>query len=342
MTREYKPLKELIKQVDPDFFDNLDSNMKLFAKEIKEELRNEGHVVIGITGYPGTGKSNATAILGCLIDEDYDFKKNICYIPTSKQIEEQYYGLNMFSFLHIDEASRGLHKHKWHDKIQQKLNELYDTEREGHFLATALIMPRFQNFTENFRNFMIKYWIHIPIKGLALFYKKDEDKDCKDPWHLDENYKKKKDKWRGKRVFERDLPSVVRMEQGTDCYWFYCKIPGIPKEVWSMYQKLKADSRVIARETNLEVESYKDRVNREKMERWDKITSYKQQGRTHEEIAALTGISVQTVRRNLREIEAYQRLKGIQPATTIDSTNNIYNLTNKDKNLEIPEEFNKI
>lgn len=326
MTREYKPLKELIKQVDPNFFDNIDDNMKLFAKEIREELRNEGHVVIGITGYPGTGKSNATAILGCLIDEDYDFKKNICYIPTSKQIEEQYYGLKMFSFLHIDEASRGLHKHKWHDKIQQKLNELYDTEREGHFLATALIMPRFQNFTENFRNFMIKYWIHIPIKGLAMFYKKDEDKDCKDPWHLDENYKKKKDKWRGKRVFERDLPSVVRMEQGTDCYWFYSKIPGIPKEVWEKYQKLKADSRVIARESNLEVESYKDRVNREKMERWDKISNYSMQGKTHAEIAVLLGVSTQTIRKTLKEIEVFKRLSGKAVTPKEDTTNNIYNL----------------
>jgi hypothetical protein len=325
MTREYKPLKELIKEVEPEFFDNIDPNMKIFAREIKEELRNEGHVVIGITGYPGTGKSNATAILGCLIDDDYDFKKNICYIPTSKQIEEQYYGLKMYSFLHIDEASRGLHKHKWHDKIQQKLNELYDTEREGHFLATALIMPRFQNFTENFRNFMIKYWIHIPVKGLAIFYKKDEDKDCKDPWHLDENYKKKKDRWRGKRVFERDLPSVVRMEQNTDCYWFYCKIPAIPKQVWEKYQDLKAGSRVIAREANLEVESYKDKMNREKMEKWDKITTYKAQGRTHEEIAVLMGIAVQTVRRTVREIETYQRLNGISPPSTVSSSTNIYN-----------------
>ncbi len=326
MTREFKPLRELIKEKNPNFFEELDDNIKLFAREIRKELRDEGHVVIGITGYPGTGKSNATAILGCLIDEDYDFKKNICYIPTSKQIEEQYYGLKMYSFLHIDEASRGLHKHKWHDKIQQRLNELYDTEREGHFLATALIMPRFQNFTENFRNFMIKYWIHIPIKGLAIFYKKDEDKDCRDPWHLDENYKKKKDKWRGKRVFERDLPSVVRMEQGTDCYWFYTKVPAIPKDVWALYQDLKAKSRVIARESSLEIESYKERVQREKMERWDKISTYSMQGKTHTEIAVLLGVSTQTIRKTLKEIEVYKRLTGKVVTPKEKENTNIYNL----------------
>lgn len=340
--REFKPLKQLILEKYPDFYKDIDVNVKLFCKEIKEELRNEGHVVIGITGYPGVGKSNAVALIGSIIDEDYDFKKNICYIPTSKQIESQYYGLKMFSLLHIDEASRGLHKHKWHDKIQQKLNELYDTEREGHFLATALIMPRFQNFTENFRNFMIKYWIHIPTKGLALFYKKDEDKDCKDPWHLDENYKKKKDKWRGKRVFERDLSSIIRMEQSTDCYWFYARLPGIPKEIWSIYQELKADSRVIARETSLEVESYKERVTRERMERWDKISTYSMQGRTHAEIAVLLGVSTQTIRKTLKEIEVYKRLTGAVVTPQESNSTNIYNLMNKGENPKVPEEFNKI
>lgn len=342
MTREYKPIKELIKEIDPEFYNNLDPNLKLFCKEIREELRNEGHVVIGITGYPGVGKSNAVAILGSLIDDDYDFKKNICYIPTSKQIEAQYYGLKMYSLLHIDEASRGLHKHKWHDKIQQKLNELYDTEREGHFLATALIMPRFQNFTENFRNFMIKYWIHIPVKGLAIFFKKDEDKDCKDPWHIDENYKKKKDKWGNKRVFERDLPAVIRAEQLTDCYWFYCKIPGIPKEVWSSYQKLKAESRIVAREANLEVESYKDKVNREKMERWDKISTHLQQGRTFQEIAVLMGVSRETIRRQIKEIEVYKRLTSPVQHSTKTKDTNIYNQDKKDTFSKTTEEVYNI
>lgn len=342
MTRNTRPLKEMIKEVEPNFYDELDGNLKLFCREIREELKNEGHVVIGITGYPGVGKSNAVAVIGSLIDEDYDFEKNICYIPTSKQIESQYYGLKMYSFLHIDEASRGLHKHKWHDKIQQKLNELYDTEREGHFLATALIMPRFQNFTENFRNFMIKYWIHIPVKGLAMFFKKDEDKDTKDPWHIDENYKKKKDKWGHKRVFERDLPAVIRAEQLTDCYWFYCKIPGIPREVWSLYQKFKADSRIVARETNLEVESYKERVNREKMERWDKISTYSMQGKTHAEIAVLLGVSTQTIRKTLKEIEVYKRLTGNMVTPKADSSSILYNQERKDDFSKIVREIDNI
>lgn len=338
-------VKKLILEKDPEFYKNLDPNLKLFASEIRRELREEGHVVIGITGYPGYGKSNDAAVFGTLVDEDYNFEDNVCYIPTSSQIEETYMGLRMFSYLHIDEASRGLHKHKWHDKVQQKLNELYDTEREGHFLCTALLMPRFQNFTENFRNFMIKYWVHIPCKGLAIFYKRDEDKDAKDPWHIDENYKMKQKKYRGKRVFERSLPEQVRAEQVTDCYWFYCKIPAIPKEVWQIYQEAKKNSRVKAKEMNVEMESYKDRLQREKIDRWNKIRTMKMEGKCHADIGAALGISAETIRRNLREIEAYDKMKGgtsTPTQSTMSDSILIYNPIRDDKNKKIPEEFNNI
>jgi hypothetical protein len=304
-------VREKIKDIDSDFFKDLDPNLKIFVSEIRKDLRNEGHVVIAITGYPGCGKSNDTAIIGAMIDHNYDFDKNICFIPNSAQIEKQYMELPMFSFLHIDEASRGLHKHKWHDKVQQKLNELYDVNREGHHLCTALLMPRFQNFAENFRNFMIKYWIHIPIRGLAIFYKRDDDKDCRDPWHIDENYKLKTKRWKNKRVFERSLGESVRVEQYTQCYWFYCKIPCVPKEVWREYQEEKKDSRTRDDDIDTERESHHDRVEREKIDRWKGIKKLDAQGvKTAGQQAVLLGVSEATVRRNWREMKDYETMKG--------------------------------
>jgi hypothetical protein len=192
---------------------------------------------------------------------------------------------------------------------------------------------------------MIKYWIHIPAKGLALFFKKDEDKDCKDPWHIDENYKAKRFKWKGKRVFERSLPEQIRAEQTTDCYWFYCKIPAIPKEVWNVYQELKKQSRIKAAENNVEIETYKEKIEREKMDKWNKIKELKSKGLKHGEIAIALGCSVETIRRNLRAIEDYQSFKNksldTQPHTTKED-NIIYNPIDNDKKNKIPVEFDKI
>jgi len=305
-------VREKIKVIDPDFFKNLDPNLKIFVSEIRKDLRNEGHVVIAVTGYPGCGKSNAAAILGTMIDHDYDFDKNICFIPNSAQIEKQYMELPIHSFLHIDEASRGLHKHKWHDKVQQKLNELYDVNREGHHLCTALLMPRFQNFAENFRNFMIKYWVHVPIRGLAIFYKRDDDKDCRDPWHIDENYKLKTKRWKNKRVFERTLGESVRVEQYTQCYWFYTKIPPVPKEVWKEYQEAKLDSRTKDEDVDTETESYRDKVSRERIERWRRILELKNKGLTHSQIGVEIGVTADTIRRSMRSIEDYEKMKGFK------------------------------
>lgn len=335
-------IRELLKE----YIDNLDENLKYFCKLVRQDLRDEKDYVIGITGYPGLGKSQLAAVVGILIDYNYTFDKNVCFIPTSKEIENQYLGLPMYSILHIDEASRGIHKHKWHDRMQQKLNELYDTDREGHFLCTLLLMPRFQNFSENFRNFRIKYWININDRGIAVVYKRDEDKDARDPWHLDENYKLKQKRWKNKKVYDRSIPEIVRIEQQTLNYWFYFTVPEIPKEVWSIYQDLKKESRILAKqkEEDIEVESYKDRLDREKMERWKRISELKALGHNHAEIGAELGCSSETIRRNLRSIEAWERVKGvaIQPTNTHNiKDNNIFNHNRNNKFEKIKEEFLK-
>lgn len=346
--KKEKPLslKRLILQKYPNFFNDLDPNFKLFAREIRKELRNQGHVITAITGYPNSGKSNNAAILGMLIDDDYDFDKNICFIPSAKEIEHSYMSLNMYSYLHIDEASRSLHKHKWYEKVQQKLNELYDTERENHFLCTALLMPRFQNFTENFRNFMIKYWVNLPVQGLAVFYKRDEDKDCKDPWHIDESYKKKRSKWGRKRVFERGLPEQIRAEQLTDCYWFYCRIPAIPEDIWEIYQKLKKESREKSKEgMAIELEDHRGKIKRERQERINCIKKMQEEGKSIPEIALGMGFSLETIRKYLREIKAFESVTKTPSISSIENQSIISNQYRKNKSngiKEIKAEFDKI
>lgn len=340
-------MEPLRKQLGKDYLLSLDDNLRFLCRMIKKELYDENDMVIAITGYPGVGKSNDAAIIGCLIDPNYTFE-NICFIPTSKEIEKMYMGLPMHSVFHIDEASRGLHKHKWYDKIQQKLNELYDTEREGHYLCTILLMPRFQNFTENFRNFRIKYWINVISRGLAVCYKRDEDKDCKDPWHIDENYKKKLQYWKSKKIFERSVGDIISVEQRTANYLFYFKIPQIPQDIWNTYQELKAKSRTESKEkeAEAEVETYHQQLKRQREDRFNKIRELRKQGKNANEIAALLDVSVETIRKNMHVI-AYKDSKGSLDKTSVkssdnlevseDTYNNIYNKVYNDKKNEKEE-----
>ena len=330
------PLRKLLPE---NFLKELDSNFKQFCKGIRNNLRLENYEIIAITGYPGTGKSQLAAIMGCLVDENYSFTRNINFIPTASEVEKDYLKLPLYSYLHIDEASRSIHKHKWYEKTQQKLSTLYDTEREEHCLCSVLIMPRFQNFTENFRNFFIKYWINIVCRGIAIVYKRDEDKDTKDPWNVDLNMKLKLKYWKGKRIFERSIPDIIRMEQKTKNYWFYFKIPEIPKDVWASYQELKSKSRVTMRESevNLETASYKERVEKIKMDRWKQIIELRNQNKTYEQIAVILNVSSATIRKSMREIEAYQSLKGDVYGNKLKDKDTISNIYNQIKVDDIDE-----
>ena len=317
-------LKEILPK---EFWSQLDSNIKLLAREIRKDLREENDHVIAITGYPGVGKSNDAAIVAALIDDKYSFEKNVCFIPSSKGITEKYRELPMYSVMHIDEASRGLHKHKWYDKIQQTLTTLYDTEREGHYLCTLLLMPRFQNFTEYFRNFRIKYWIHIPRRGIAIVYRRDEDKDVKDPWHLDENYKKKMKRWKGKRIFERGLGETIRVEQLTENYWFYFKIPKIPEDIWEEYKILKEKSREILEQdgSEIEAEDFRETQKREKLGKWTKAYKLHLDGKTYAEIAAIFEVTDRTIKGWFKDMKEWKKAGKIDEEKVKAESNNIFN-----------------
>ena len=338
---------KLKEQLGIEYLKDIDKNLRYFCRKIRETLRDERDCVIAVTGYPGTGKSNNASIIGCLIDFDYSFEKNVCFIPTSKQIGEKYMDLPMFSILHIDEASRGLDKKRWYEKIQQKLNELFDTEREGHFLCTLLLMPRFQNFTENFRNFRIKYWINCVERGICVVYRRDEDPHVKDPWHMDENYKLKEKKWKGRRIFDRDLPSIIKIEKYSKNYWFWFQIPKIQEDVWNDYQVLKKDSRIIPIEP--EQETYRDKQKRERKERLVKISQMINSGYTRPQIAAALGVSLSMVILYLHELKGYdvaleedKVTNKLTSSLDVKEDNILINHKKENKNKDIPKEFDKI
>lgn len=326
-----KPFKEVLGK---EFIKNLDPNLKYFARLIQKDLREENDSVVAVTGYPGVGKSQFSALLGALTDKRYRLDKNICFIPTSNEIEGRYLGLKMYSVLHIDEASRGLHKHKWHDSIQQKLNLLYDTDREGHFLCTLLLMPRFQNFTENFRNFRIRYWINIIARGIAIFYRRDEDKDAKDPWNIDANYKNKLKFWKGQKTFQRSIGDTLNIEKKTKNYWFFVKVPEIPPKIWEEYKQLKADSRIESVENPEKELTSQEKLHKTKIERWKRVEQLMAKNYNPDQIAVTLRVSTATIKNDMKSIIALGTLNNKAPKNNCDTTNTICNKIENLKKLK--------
>jgi len=106
---------------------------------------------------------------------------------------------------------------------------------------------------------------------------------------------------------------VVRMEQQTLNYWFYFNVPEIPKDIWKDYQELKADSRNVSKvfDINTDIENYQDRLNREKLDRWQRIKDLEQQGiKTAIEQAVYLKCSEATIRRIWREMRTMEKIKG--------------------------------
>jgi uncharacterized protein YcgL (UPF0745 family) len=149
---------------------------------------------------------------------------------------------------------------------------------------------------------------------------------------MDENYKIKEKMWRGRKILERDIASMIKMEQRSKNYWFWFRIPKIPDTIWKDYQKLKKDSRNV--KGTDEKETTKDRVYKERMDRLSKINELLNKGYTHPQIAVTLRLSLSALRDYLKEANAL--------SITLKENNMIINHTKENRFREIPREFDKI
>ena len=283
-----------------------------FISGIKQRLRSKYDLVIAITGEEGVSKSCLGIWLGFLLDDNFNIEKNVAYLPSSLEIKDKFNSLKRFSVLDIDESCRGLNKKKWHDKLQQDLVDLYTTERFRN-ICSLVLMPRFKDFTESFRNHRIKIWIHILHRtstyAQAVVYVRDDDKDCEFPWHQKENYKLKLKKFRGKKVSERRLSDKLTYERRTTNYLLDFKYPKLPEEIEKAYDYLKLESRK-------KIKSVEDeRIGKTLTEKWKnsliKAINYIIKSNpkfTQGEVANLVGLSQQTISKVIKKNKENQNI----------------------------------
>ncbi|MCS7135104.1 MAG: hypothetical protein NZ893_01550 [Candidatus Aenigmarchaeota archaeon] len=166
----------------------LEENFHIFVKRIRKRVRKKYDMVIGITGEEGEGKTTLGIQIGKEADENFDMERNIVFNPDKEKVKKLILELPKYSVVDVDEAIKILYKMQWYSDIQHLLNVIYALCRRENKIS-LLLMPRFKDFNEFFRNHRIKLWIHIVQRGIAVVFGKDWSPFVKDPWRMDDNQK---------------------------------------------------------------------------------------------------------------------------------------------------------
>ena len=282
-----------------------------FCKLTRQSLANDWDSVIAITGNEGSGKTTCELYIAEGIDPRFDYEKNVLYIPNATELVKRFNSLPPQSVLAIDEAVRTLHKYDWMTSIQQTIIKMYATERYQNKCTIAL-MPRFRDFTENFRNHRIKIWINVISRGIAVVKLRDPNPYVKDPWHLDESLAKTEKILRNKKTFQITPEDILKAERTCKNYFFDFEFPKLPADKWELYKKLREESRThIDLVTELRQDKRLDNL-RERLHKWQTVTYELLKTRgvisNVKEMEKLYGETADNI---MKQVRAYREKKGL-------------------------------
>jgi predicted XRE-type DNA-binding protein len=240
MKNKYLITKDDIKGVQ------INQSLKNFANALKARLANDWDSVIALSGYEGTGKSTLAIWLGILTDGNgFDLDQNAAYLPDHTEIEGKFEALKPKSVFVVDEAAKVLYKLRWMDKLQVRLNQMYQTERWQN-KCTILCIPRFTDLNDYFRNHRVMIWIHLVERGLGVAFIPDDVNIWNpDPWHMRENATriKKYMHARKKLIQNFTLDEKMALFRRASSYFFDFTWDKLPENIWEKYQALKIQYR---------------------------------------------------------------------------------------------------
>jgi len=269
-----------------------------FAKRAIHHLKDDKDSVIGITGDEGSGKSTLAILMSMAADPAFDLERNVLYSPKYDEMKNKVTGLPKYSAIIADEAIRALYKLQWQSKLQQYINILYAICRAENKL-TFLLMPRFIDFNEFFRQHRIRFWIHIidPIsrtkeEGHAVIFSKSWNPFTEDAWNF-KDMKKVIDDYahlNKLKEVEFSLRHKAYVLSKSRNYVGIIKFTKMPDDVFVRYSALKQEYAMTDLNTPPEEKVSKvelrQRVNIQKL-----TIALEEAGKSRKEIATIMGIS---------------------------------------------------
>jgi len=282
----------------------LKKNRIFFEKLMKKHIAGDRDYIICASGFEGEGKSRMVNQLGtelarCKTEEQklHFLKSNVIYDPTGGELIKVLKNIKSKSILLVDEAQKLLYKRNYNTSERKNLNILFSTIREKNLIVIFCI-PDFYDLDVYFRNWRVKTWIYIPIRGLAVVFKKSNSPFSKDKWEQKKNQK----------IIEHfeDIKNDGRLLGKTDIIYALRKLKSYgfefgfddwdSKAVKDMYHKYKDWGRTVPPEENDEEEKTE----------YEKNVKIAQElflkGSTTQEISDLLGKSISSIRDYVRPV----------------------------------------
>ncbi len=212
-----------------------DKRMTKFANILRKRAENDWDSVCAITGGEGTGKSTLTIEIAMIADKNFSMDQSMLFQPKAKEVHEKLMNLPKYSAIIADEAIRILYKHDWQSSGQKYLNKVFALARKENQMV-FLCIPRFHDLNEYFRNWRVKFWIHVYQRGKAVVLIADKNPFIKDPFHLKENLKMLYKSASGRMIDESVIVNVFKKMPN---YHTHFDFPDMDDELKTKYVALK-------------------------------------------------------------------------------------------------------
>jgi hypothetical protein len=219
--------------------------IKQVGRRIPKTLREDKDLAICLSGLEGSGKSTASEqILEAANEKKFNVSFNTLFYPTIEEIEERYNSKSRYLTFSWDEAIRILYKLEWASKTAKVINKDFAVNRALN-IGTILLLPRFRDLNEFFRNHRVALWGHVIERGVIMWYSRDWNQFAPDPWHWDENYRIIRKKQGIKPLSKFRIEDIIRIGSraiGFEAITYFDKYPK-NSPIWMEYLSLKESKR---------------------------------------------------------------------------------------------------
>lgn len=267
-------------------------NVDGLGDRIKVALKNEWDAVVAITGNEGTGKSVLGCWLGGRIDNNFDFAKNIAFVPDESQIFDMITQLPKGACVDLDEAINAFYKLNWQSRMQVMLNKLFTLCRDQG-KAVLLCIPNLLDLNKFMRGRRVVVWIHVIKRGLAAVFIRDTNPFIQDTWNFDVITKtiiKEKVNFTSMKS-----DAQIRFLKRLPNYAGTIHFPPLPERFNKQYQELKGQNRYEELEADIK-KTGDQKETKLTNALYKTLGHYRKAGKTWVEIGELMDISKEYAR----------------------------------------------